>query len=126
MRFTPFNVLIMIVWAIALSGLGGWVYFAQLAKASPESTFLDLMALASILTTLFGTLFLSQWWVEYLRTDFGMSLRFYSLFSIFVATFFIASIFGVVGFPYGFSVLMSGGIALFLGIASFPDVSSGG
>lgn len=126
MRFTPFNVLIMIVWAIALSGLGGWVYFAQLAKASSESTFLDLMALASISISIIGTIFLSQWWVEYLRTDFGMSLRFYSLGSIFLAALIIASFVGTFGFPYGFGVFIAGGIAIFLGLASFPDVSSRG
>lgn len=126
MRLNVFTSLIVAFTVLALAGLGTWTYFAPLAKANPGVLYLDLLALGGVLSSLVGTLMVTMWWHGYLAYDEGLTLRFYAVGSIFAASVLIMTLVGLVGFPYGFGVLMTGVLAVFFGFATFPDVSSKG
>lgn len=126
MRLNAFTVFIIASTLLALAGLASWTYFAPLAKANPDVFYLDMLALGGVFSSIVGTFLVTLWWHGYLASEEGIRLRFYAVGSIFASSLLIMSFVGLVGFPYGFGVLITGGLSVFFGFATFPDVSSKG
>lgn len=126
MRLNAFTVFIIASTVLALAGLGTWTYFAPLAKVNPDVLYLEMLALGGVFSSIVGTVLVTLWWHGYLAYEGGVNLRFYAVGSIFASCVLIMTFVGLVGFPYGFGVLLTGGLSVFFGFATFPDVSSKG
>ncbi len=126
MRFNAFTIMIITFTALALAGLGGWVHFAGTVAQNPNDLLSERLALVSILTSIVCTGLVSLWWHGYLAIEGGISLRIFSIMSIFLTTVLILTVFLAAGHVYGFGVWMTAIISVFLGLATFPDVSDRG
>lgn len=126
MRFNAFTIMIISFTALALAGLGGWVHFAFAVAQDPSDSLSETLALVSILTSIVCTGLVSLWWHGYLAIEEGILLRVFSIMSIFLTTVLIMTVFGTVGYVYGFGVWMTAIISVYWGLATFPDVSARG